>query len=828
MWKVSGTTASRLTDIEPGLGGSDPGYLTVVGSQLFFSATNSATSGIELWVTDGTKGGERLIDIVAGTGSSDPRNITAFDGKAFFSAATSAAGTELWFSDGNPDLSGTDMVFDFNPTAGVGSEPMHLTAVGDQLFFTADDGSGRELWVTDGTTSQKLSGGYDLLWEAVAFDGRLFYINQDSESGRELWVSDGTGPGTGLFVDIYPGTYVVEEDTFPNSSNVAELTVAGGFLFFNADDGTHGPSLWVSDGTTAGTFMVANLFDYWSEEGPKGLTATTDRLFFQTESDLGREVHSLPTANVVSPPAAPTGEDNGSTESAYTYSTIGGSVSLDGSAVQYRFSWGDGSDSGWLDAGVKSAEHTWNDGDTYDVTVDSRSDDTPAITSNSSAPLPVTIAFTESVSAAITSGPDTGEIWVEYEFYVTGESDYGHDLEFQVNWGDSEVSQWADFNVAAGETLTHEWDDLGEYEVVVTIRCNDHTDVADSASHWITIGEETIESPSIDGPTTGEVGLEYDFTVGGESSAGHDLEYLVNWADGSDTGWIAFDEGETTAVASHAWGNAETFAIEVCVRCAHHSELQSCTYGTPVDISEAPEETIEGLDVSGSWSGYVDVSYEFTLSASSSRNHTLEYRVDWGDGEVIDWRTFGAGVTSVSLSHTWTYSDTHTTQFNVRCAAHTDIEGGEIVEMFIDPEVVSDKALEGPSSGVSGASYDYTLTAHSASGHAMQYQIYWGHGAGPGADEWYDIDPVTGIEELSHTFPVDGFDHNYQDRLRRSMQGSQRRPGVGFDFGPHPRRDNHQPHPRRSLRRAGWCRLRIHGHRHVSRRSLAGVQIRLG
>ena len=110
------------------------------------------------------------------------------------------------------------------------------------------------------------------------------------------------------------------------------------------------------------------------------------------------------------------------------------------------------------------------------------------------------MAFNESVSAAITSGPETGEIWVEYEFTVTGESDYGHDLEYQVNWGDGEVSEWAAFNATSGETLTHDWDDLGENEIVVTICCSDHTDVTGSASHWITIGEETIEAPSIDGP----------------------------------------------------------------------------------------------------------------------------------------------------------------------------------------------------------------------------------------------------------------------------------------------------------------------------------------
>ena len=77
-------------------GGSNPTYLTVVGSQLFFSGSNSATSGIELWVTDGTQDAATLIDIVPGTWSSSPRLITAFLGDAYFAAETVDEGMELW------------------------------------------------------------------------------------------------------------------------------------------------------------------------------------------------------------------------------------------------------------------------------------------------------------------------------------------------------------------------------------------------------------------------------------------------------------------------------------------------------------------------------------------------------------------------------------------------------------------------------------------------------------------------------------------------------------------------------------------------------------
>ena len=167
----------------------------------------------------------------------------------------------------------------------------------------------------------------------------LFFVINHPDSGLELWVSDGTEPGTGSArsTSIQEPTPPVRT-IYPNSSEPRGADVDFFFPTFNAEDGVHGPSLWVTDGTTGRHVMAANLFDFWSEEGPKGLTATTDRLFFQTESDLGREVHSLlhrqrGQNHRKRPPA----KTPGSTETAYTYSTTGGSIPLDGSDILVPF-----------------------------------------------------------------------------------------------------------------------------------------------------------------------------------------------------------------------------------------------------------------------------------------------------------------------------------------------------------------------------------------------------------------------------------------------------------------------------------------------------------
>jgi hypothetical protein len=56
----------------------------------------------------------------------------------------------------------------------------------------------------------------------------------------------------------------------------------------------------------------------------------------------------------------------------YDFKTAGGSTSEIGQDIQYRFSWGDGSDSGWLGVGILTASHTYAGQGTFAVTVDAR------------------------------------------------------------------------------------------------------------------------------------------------------------------------------------------------------------------------------------------------------------------------------------------------------------------------------------------------------------------------------------------------------------------------------------------------------------------------
>ena len=227
LWRSDGTKAGTvlLQDIWIGSQSSDPQDLESHSDGLVdFSATSLI--GRELWATDGVSvsdqqvgenyGTFNILDICAGTGSSNPKNLvsTSIDGGTiFFQADDCIHGSELWKTDGSS--SGTVMVKDINPTAGLGSNPSYIVEFNDNIYFQAVDGvHGEELWQSDGTQvgtillidilrgSQGSKPSHlNIVIPPTHSDTPnspvlLFFANSDEKEHAEMWISDGTAIGT--------------------------------------------------------------------------------------------------------------------------------------------------------------------------------------------------------------------------------------------------------------------------------------------------------------------------------------------------------------------------------------------------------------------------------------------------------------------------------------------------------------------------------------------------------------------------------------------------------------------------------------------------------
>ena len=82
----------------------------------------------------------------------------------------------------------------------------------------------------------------------------LSYFNEVVGGVEQLWVTDGTSVGTHVVASFGAGL-------------IQNLTTIGSRVFFSVDDGAHGQELWTSDGTAAGPAMVKDIYS-WRQTAP--------------------------------------------------------------------------------------------------------------------------------------------------------------------------------------------------------------------------------------------------------------------------------------------------------------------------------------------------------------------------------------------------------------------------------------------------------------------------------------------------------------------------------------------------------------------------------
>ncbi|MDO8349016.1 MAG: hypothetical protein Q7T30_02180 [Planctomycetota bacterium] len=317
-WVTDGSAAGtfRLRDLVPGSAGSSPTMLGEFQGELLFSAILPG-SGYGLYRSDGTTAGTHSIgNLGVGQVTALVRlangNALLLAGNSTYATDLTPAGTQL--IPGMQQLvagtalgsitigtcQGANNLFDLWATDGtVAGSHLVQTGISTQrpANFVVRNGracfvevaTGANVWVdsTDGITVTRHAhcGSFFLapMTGRVFLSGnRLLFLLRAVVTPSQLFCSDLTAAGTGLVPTA--------------CQDLGELAEYGGALYLHATTAANGYELWTTDGTTAGTTLVADLVPGTAGAHPEQLLATPHGLFFRSLDSQGGRVLRLLTS----------------------------------------------------------------------------------------------------------------------------------------------------------------------------------------------------------------------------------------------------------------------------------------------------------------------------------------------------------------------------------------------------------------------------------------------------------------------------------------------------------------------------------------------------
>lgn len=257
LWKTDGTIPGTT------LIASTPSIQQMgATNDFFFFSMNDGVIGRELYKTDGTPSGTGLVkDISLGDHNSNgiPNSFTnprpvATDNEIFFMANNGPSGANylIWKSDGTSD--GTTLASGALPTTSLSSDK--LIVVNNEVYFKSQSSQGIQLLKTDGqmTRMVKTLALGSAIIEMKEFNDQLFFTANEVPGGKgyELWVSDGSSVGTNLLADINAGD---------NASSSPELFApfSSGDILLSASKNSTGRELMKFSSSTGSIEMVKDI-----------------------------------------------------------------------------------------------------------------------------------------------------------------------------------------------------------------------------------------------------------------------------------------------------------------------------------------------------------------------------------------------------------------------------------------------------------------------------------------------------------------------------------------------------------------------------------------
>ncbi len=336
LWTSDGTVLGThlVKDIVPGTGSSSPRSMYAAGNRLVFFPYHP-DYGYEPWISDGTEAGTVLAkDIEPGIYSNYVDRAGVSSGKIYFAAQSPEAGQELWESDGT--VGGTKLSADIVP----GTESSYVSEVTGcttGALFLAEISGVRNAYFRAASGVTQLThfsfGDNFYIYEAAGVGSRIYFLAYLASGAPNfsLWSTDGTAGGTQVLASGLGYTNLI-------------ASALDGKVMLNLDNGIIGPEPWVSDGTSAGTTLIADICTGLGESSPRNLTSAAGRLLFVADDEFhGRELWSISPGS----PASLVADSTSGPDSTQYYD----SITFNDRAVFWRYSTAAGTEP-WITDGT--------------------------------------------------------------------------------------------------------------------------------------------------------------------------------------------------------------------------------------------------------------------------------------------------------------------------------------------------------------------------------------------------------------------------------------------------------------------------------------------
>ena len=341
--------------------------------------------------------------------------------------------------------------------------------------------------------------------------------------------------------------------------------------------------------------------------------------------------------------------------------------------VFFSIDWGDGTPAAWIGpfaSGVGNpVKHVFADSGAFAARVKAK--DTKDMESEWSDYDTIVIGSASASKPTAPDGPTAEDEGVFCTFTTTVASSSGESLLVQFDFDDT-LGNWVGPFVSGGVASdSHLFSVAGSYVVKAKAKLAAGGESDWSDGHSIVVA---VAAPAIPGAPKGPASLyayvPADFKAVTTSSAGRDVKYVFDWADGSvETTATTYHSGDTV-VLSHFWSAAGAYAAKVRAFVAAYP-MKVSDWSAPLNVTvtangrpAAPAITVPATAVPG-------VFAFFTGRTVDPDADSVSYRFDFGD-VMGDWGEFVPSGTVVTDSHAYLRPET----VYVKCKAR-DIKGAE-------------------------------------------------------------------------------------------------------------------------------------------------------